>query len=49
MCPLPTSYNWGLFILDTAFYAAIGYVIVVIYTRRVSKQEGSSRGHRQGG
>jgi len=44
MCPLPTSYNWGLFILDAAFYAAIGYVIVLIYTRRVLNQKGSSCG-----
>jgi len=49
MCPLPTSYNWGLFILDAAFYAAIGYVIVLIYARRVLKQKESSSGPRQGG
>jgi len=49
MCPLPTSYNWGLFILDAAFYAAIGYVIVLMYTRRVLKQKESSLGPRQSG
>jgi len=43
MCPLPTSYNLSFFILDAAFYDAIGYVIVLIYTRRVLKQKGSSR------
>jgi len=43
LCPLPTSYNLSFFILDAAFYDAIGYVIVLIYTRRVLKQKGSSR------
>jgi len=43
MCPLPTSYNLSFFILDAAFYDAIGYVIVLIYTRRVLKQKRSSR------
>ncbi len=38
MCPEPTSYNWGFFILDTAFYLAIGYGIVFLYTRLVQKQ-----------
>jgi len=31
----PTSYNWSFFILDAAFYAAIGYAIVFIHTRRL--------------
>ena len=39
MCPLPTSYNWVFFILDAAFYAAIGYGIAFLYTRRVWKQQ----------
>ena len=30
-CPQPTSYNWSFFILDAAFYAAIGYGIVLFY------------------
>ena len=38
-CPLPTSYNWTFFILDAAFYAAIGYGIVFPYARLASKQE----------
>ena len=33
MCPLPTSYNWAFFILDAAFYAAIGYGIAFLYTK----------------
>jgi hypothetical protein len=39
MCPQPTSYNWAFFILDTAFYAAVGYGIVFLYTRIVWKQQ----------
>ena len=39
MCPQPTSYNWGFFILDTAFYTAIGYGIVFLYTRLAWKQK----------
>jgi hypothetical protein len=39
MCPLPTSYNWGFFILDAAFYAAIGYGIAFLRTRLVWKQQ----------
>jgi len=39
MCPLPTSYNWGFFILDATFYAAIGYGIVFLYTRLGWKQQ----------
>ena len=39
MCPEPTGYNWGFFILDAAFYAAIGYGIVFLYTRLAWKQQ----------
>jgi hypothetical protein len=39
MCPLPTSYNWSFFILDAAFYAAVGYGIVLFYTRLVWNQQ----------
>ena len=39
MCPQPTSYNWAFFTLDTAFYAAIGYGIVFLFTRLVQKQQ----------
>lgn len=39
MCPLPTSYNWSFFILDAAFYAAVGYGIVLLYTRLVWNQQ----------
>ncbi len=44
MCPLPTSYNWSFFILDIAFYTAIGYVIVLLYTRIVLQQKGPPPG-----
>jgi hypothetical protein len=33
MCPLPTSYNWVFFLIDIAFYAAIGHVIVLVHAR----------------
>jgi len=35
----PTSYNWSFFILDAAFYAAIGYGIVLFYAWFVWKQQ----------
>jgi hypothetical protein len=35
MCPLPTSYNWIFFLIDAAFYAAIGHVIGLLYARTV--------------
>jgi hypothetical protein len=39
MCPLPTSYNWSFFILDAAFYATIGYGIVLLYKRLERNQQ----------
>ena len=39
MCPQPTSYNWGFFVIDAAFYAAIGYGIVFLYARLAWKQK----------
>ena len=39
MCPQPTSYNWGFFVLDAAFYVAIGLGVVFLYTRVVRKQK----------
>ena len=38
-CPEPTGYNWGFFVLDVAFYTAIGNGIVFLYTRLVGKQQ----------
>jgi len=38
-CPLSTSYDWGFFSLDAAFYAAIGYGIVLFYTWLVWKNQ----------
>ena len=35
----PTSYNCSFFILDAAFYAAIGYGIVFPYARLAWKQK----------
>ena len=47
MCPLPTSYNWSFFILDAAFYAAIGYLIVLLYVKLEWKEHGSPRAPRE--
>jgi len=38
MCPLPMSYNWGFLVLDVAFYAAIGYGVVLFHELLVRKQ-----------
>ncbi len=38
-CPLPTSYNWSFFVLDAAFYAAIGYGIVLFHELLARKQQ----------
>jgi hypothetical protein len=39
-CPLSASYNWGFFLLDVAYYAAIGYGGVFLSSRFAWKQRG---------
>jgi hypothetical protein len=39
LCPEPTSYNWGFFLLDVVLYAAIGYGILFCYMKLAGKQK----------